>query len=236
MKEKKREWLRRLPPAFVALICIASVLLIREIFWLRETETLGEAKVFERYIRRRDGITSYIGRDTFGTLPEDCFSEYISDDGLMRITLSNTACGTPPGNSDGRSALGWYFVEGWFDWLEIPAIRGKDEVWLTMRNAVYAGHGHSMVIRYTLEGDSTEYTAIYDGNLYGQEISLPKGRLTGLQIYLGIYMHVQMSDVEAYHSVIAEYKHYDDASLRDTAQTTRYYHFYNTHYVPREDE
>ena len=235
MMERKKEWLKRLVVSLTVLSCMASVLLVRELYWITRTETVAPATVFDTYIRRRDGITSYIRGDAFTALPENCHSEVVSGEGAMRITVSNTPCDGPPSDPRASRIRGWYFVEAWFDWLEIPAIRGEDVAWARIEDGTYAENGYSMVIRYMLEGDPTEYTAIYDGDLYGESFTLPEGRLTALQIYVSVYMCVRTPDLERTHSVSAQYRHAHDVK-QNTENGTRYYHFHNIHYVPSEEE
>ncbi len=230
MMDQKRMGARRLLAALLALCSIVCVLLVRSLFWRSGTETLGRAEVFDSYIRYRDGIRSYVGRDAFSGLPEDGFSEFITKDGAMRITISSVGCEVPAEN-EWRGADGWYFLEAWFDWLEIPAVRGSDDIGLNMTDAAYAYDGYSFLCRYRLKGDPTEYIAVYEGNLYGQDFLLPEGDLESLQIYICSYMCVSMPERAGVHSVRAQYRHQWDTSDA-TGRSVEYYHFHNTIYDP----
>lgn len=224
---------------FVFLVIFCAALLFgvvscvaKELSILR---TEGAAEPFGNYVRYENEEVIYLS-------PSDCFLGYTpkeeddtysedkfyymktTSNGLMQITLAGTRC-------EDDSGYGWagkYFVEAWYDFLEIPASRQTDKMFMWFDDSALHTEGNITVMRYTLKGKEGAYITTKEKSMINFEWELPEGEIESLQIYVAGYMSIQYPSRETYETLKATYSHSYNRGLEWEESIS-----YHIDYIPR---
>ncbi len=228
---------------FVLLVVVCAVLIFTVVTTsfktLHSFRTDHPAVLFEDYARYENGEVVYLSKEACfadyrnpleneqNKTADKTYAEYFGEGDMVKLTHAATRCEDP----SGRHRDGVYYLEAWVDFLEIPTSRQKDRLSVQLsHDTVYLTEDAVMVMRYKLVGDDHIYEKIIKNDIIYLELELPEGDLESLQIYLSHYMVRQHSDSSGHTGVWIEYWH-TYAKEREK----RYYHFYNIHYIPREN-